>query len=126
MKIYSNNYVQHITTLGIGAFLLPIPTLAQDFGWLLGLVANTAYLFQTIVPVLIMVAVALFIWGLVLFIFSSGDEKKLDEGKQRMMWGVIALFFIVTIWGLVALLQQLTGVYPTEDAIMQAPQAIFK
>jgi hypothetical protein len=63
-----------------------------------------------VVLVLTGLALAFFIWGLVVFIRNSGDEKAKDEGKQKMIWGIIALFFIISVWGLVALLQEVTGV----------------
>ena len=61
------------------------------------------------IPVLVALALALFIWGLVVFIANSGSDNKRDEGKSRMVWGVIALFVIVSVWGIVEILQDLTG-----------------
>ncbi|HEY4483121.1 MAG TPA: pilin [Candidatus Paceibacterota bacterium] len=61
-------------------------------------------LIQTIVtraiPILTAVALLYFIWGLVQFIMSAGGEKH-EEGKTKMWWGIIALFVIVSIWGIV-------------------------
>lgn len=45
-----------------------------------------------------------FVYGLAKFIFNSGDEDKVDEGKQLMFWGVIALFVMVSVWGLITFL----------------------
>ena len=56
------------------------------------------------------IALVVFMWGLIKFIGQAGDEKGVAEGKQRMIWGVVALFLIVTVWGIVALLAQLFGV----------------
>jgi hypothetical protein len=79
-------------------------TFVQNAFGALGNIINLA------IPVLVALGVLFFIWGLVQFIFASGDESAKDEGKRKMIWGVIALFVIVSVWGLVALLNQVTGV----------------
>lgn len=40
-----------------------------------------------------------FIWGLSKFIYASGNEEKVADGKMIMKWGLIGLFFMVSIWG---------------------------
>jgi hypothetical protein len=75
-----------------------------------GIVGTLGDFIEQLVPIVIALGVLFFIWGLVQFIFASGDEAAKDEGKRKMIWGVIALFVIVSVWGLVALLNQLTGV----------------
>lgn len=55
-------------------------------------------------------ALLLFFWGVALFIYSAGDDTRRAEGKKRMIWGIIALFVIFAIWGIISLLCQLTGI----------------
>ncbi len=75
------------------------------------------------IPVLVALALLFFIWGVVRFISSSGDEKAAEEGKSKMVWGIIALFVIVSVWGLVAFLNDVTGVNQGES--YQAPFSDF-
>lgn len=59
------------------------------------------------------VAVVVFIWGIVKMILgmSRGEaDKAIQEGKSRMIWGIVALFLIVSIWGVTALLAEIVGV----------------
>ncbi|MEK7514584.1 MAG: hypothetical protein AAB587_02070 [Patescibacteria group bacterium] len=51
-------------------------------------------------------ALLTFIWGLARFILHIGGDKSLEEGKRLMGWGVITLFIISSIWGIVGFLQQ--------------------
>ena len=51
-------------------------------------------------------ALALFFWGIAKFILSAGSEEKQSEGKSIMLWGVIALFVMSSIWGIVRFLSQ--------------------
>ena len=46
-----------------------------------------------------------FIYGLVTYLLSTGDEEKRKEARQVMIWGIIILFVIVVVWGLVAVLE---------------------
>jgi uncharacterized membrane protein YidH (DUF202 family) len=61
-------------------------------------------LVNSVIILLIGLAMLYFIWGIVEFIGKSGDEEGRKEGKSKMIWGIIALFVIVSMWGLVGLL----------------------
>src|SRR3989344_9407038 len=49
-------------------------------------------------------AVLAFIWGLSKFIFASGNEEKIAEGKLIMRWGLIGLFIMFSIWAIMLML----------------------
>lgn len=58
-------------------------------------------------------ALLAFFWGLAMFIFRvGGDEKAVDKGKVLMKWGLIALFVLVSVWGIIRFFQGelLTGI----------------
>jgi len=63
---------------------------------------------QPIVPLLIGLAVVIFIYGVITLIFSEGGEKK-EEGKQFMIWGIVGFFVMISMWGLVAILTNTFG-----------------
>ena len=51
-------------------------------------------------------ALLVFFWGLAKFVFRvGGDESAVKEGRNMMVWGLITLFVMLSIWGLVKLLQ---------------------
>lgn len=52
---------------------------------------------QIIVPLVFTLALLMFFWGVVKYIRS--DDK--EEGKKIMVWGIIALFVMSSVWGLV-------------------------
>lgn len=62
-----------------------------------------------IIPLLIALAVVWFIWGVVQFITAKDEEKK-GEARSTMIHGIIALFVIVAMWGLVSLVRNFFGV----------------
>lgn len=53
-------------------------------------------------PTIVGITLLVFLWGLMRFIGAGGDEKRIQEGKDLMFWGVIALFVMVSIWAIVA------------------------
>lgn len=99
-----------ITMLPVGLFL-PVIALAQtpDLGWFESAANQVGDLVAILIPIVIAIGLLFFIWGLVQFIAASGDEGAKEEGKRKMIWGVVALFVMVAVWGLVELLGTLVG-----------------
>ena len=107
-----------VRTLGIGQDAAPnvsnlITTSTASSGCTLGpkfqglLDYVTCIIGKSVIPLLMAVAVVMFVWGAVKFFIIGGDEeKKRDEGKQFMLWGIIALAVMISIWGLVKILGQ--------------------
>jgi len=62
----------------------------------------TCIINDAVIPLIFALAIALFLWGAVQFlILHGGEEAKRTQGKQLMIWGIIALVVMVGIWGLV-------------------------
>lgn len=61
------------------------------------------------IPILISLAVAWFIWGVISYVIAKEEETK-KEGKDKMIYGIIGLLVIVSIWGLVSIVQRTFGV----------------
>ena len=55
-------------------------------------------------------AVAAFFYGLARYIFSRGSEDSIAKGKYIMTWGIIAMFVMSAIWGIVLFLQGVFGI----------------
>jgi len=81
------------------------------------LTTNIQPLLNAIVPILITIGVIYFIWGIVQYVIAD-DEKAKDAGKNRMIYGLIGLFVIVTFWGLITVISNTLGVQN-----VQAPTA---
>ena len=60
--------------------------------------------------VLIGVAVLVFIWGLVKFIVNADKEEERKQGKQLMLWGLIALVVISSLGAIITLIGNTFGV----------------
>lgn len=64
------------------------------------LIAKFIDIINPILTLLVAVAMLVFFKGLVGFIAKSGDEKSHAEGRSLMVWGLIALFVMVSTIGI--------------------------
>jgi hypothetical protein len=89
--------------IGVGAYLLPVLAFAQnnpELGNLESLLKAIGRLVNLATPIVIGLALLAFFWGLVKFIFASSDDDK-KSGKSFMIGGIIALFVMVAIVGII-------------------------
>lgn len=74
----------------------------------------------TLVIVLLdIMALAVFVWGIVKFIFAASNPEKLKDAKQILWWGVIGLFVLTSVTGIVIALQTYFGVTSQSIPILQ-------
>jgi len=64
----------------------------------------TCTLMNAVVPLLGALAIAGFVYGIIKYFLNPNNEEKRKDGKNFMFWGIITLFVIVSIWGLVGIL----------------------
>ena len=56
----------------------------------------------TLVPLVFAIAFLVFIWGLFRYLIAKGaDDESRKSGKNLMLWGLIAFFVMVSVWGIV-------------------------
>jgi hypothetical protein len=67
----------------------------------------TCVLTRFVVPFLMALAVVAFVYGIIQYFLNP--EK---NGKSFMLWGIIALFVMVSIWGLVGIFSNTLGTGP--------------
>jgi len=94
-------------TFGSIAALAPALAFAQTINDIVGTIGG---IIQAITPIVVALALLYFFWGLAKYILAAGDEGSKQEGKGIMIWGIIALFVMVAVWGLVQVLVETFGV----------------
>jgi hypothetical protein len=61
-------------------------------------------LLQILNPILSAIAFIVFFWGLSKFILNgSGNQAELKKGKDYMMWGILALFILISFGAIVSM-----------------------
>lgn len=60
------------------------------------------FILAVLVPLVFAVAFLVFIWGMFQYFIAGGaNEEKREEGKKLAIWGIVAFFVMVSVWGLV-------------------------
>jgi hypothetical protein len=96
--------------LVIGALVFPLVSFAQDTNLtsFTSLSTGLASIVKTLIPVAFGLAVLFFFWGLATYIIGKDQDK--EVAKKRMIWGVIAIFIMSSIWGIVGFISGTLGV----------------
>jgi len=110
------------TAAAVAAFALPMLASAQGIvsttpqQGIIGLIvfANTAL--NDIMILLITAAIVAFFWGMVKYLMSGANGESRADGLKTIMYSLIAIFVMVSIWGVIHLLQATFGVSNSNSA----------
>ena len=108
-------YYISTTTGNVSTGNVGCPTSVRTLGQLLK--AAACFINKLIIPLLFTVALAGFIYGVVTYVINAGNSEKRTEGSQFMIWGIVALFVMISVWALVGVVTNTFGLnyatYPT-------------
>ena len=99
MKLFNR---KTLFATSLAYFILPMIALAANN--LTDVFTTIAKLATTAMELLVGLAVLVLVWGIVKYIISADDPTARAEGRSLVLWGVIGVFAIVSIWGLVNIL----------------------
>lgn len=52
-------------------------------------------------PIVVALALLYFFWGLASYILKAGDDDGRKKARETMIWGILALFIMVSVWGII-------------------------
>ncbi len=93
-----------LTVSALAASVFPAIASAQNIGGIFSLLNQANQLINQVIPFIIALTVLVFLWGVFMFVVSGADSEKRKEAQGYMIWGIIALFVMVSVWGLVNIL----------------------
>ena len=101
--------MQHSRTtsgiVGSALFLVPLFAAAQSTPQnITQLYALALSLFNSAIPVLIGATAVVFLYGVVKYVAVGGDSGDRDEAIAYILYGLIGLFVMLSLWGLVGIL----------------------
>lgn len=79
------------------------------------------FISRYIVPLMFALAIVFFIYGVIGYIKNADNEAERTKGRDFMIWGIIALFVMVSVWGIVNLLRNTFSLNDQELPIPQFP-----
>ncbi|MBI2023747.1 hypothetical protein HYT01_04280 [Candidatus Giovannonibacteria bacterium] len=89
------------------ALVLPLVVSAQNVQ---GAMQTIQTILNAIIPILMIIATIVFLWGVIKYITAGGDEEALSTGRSYMIFGLIGLTVMVAVWGIVTLIVNTFGV----------------
>lgn len=86
-------------------FLAPVLVFAQGRtgSGIQSLLQQVMSIITQLIPIVIGIAVLMFLWGVLKYVTAKGEEDQ-KEARGVMLYGIIALFVMVSVWGLVNIL----------------------
>lgn len=89
-------------TASVATFATPVLAFAAatDFK---GVVAIVIGLIKSLVPLVVALTLLVFIWGIFQLV-RTNDEDARKEAIAIITYGIVALFVMVSVWGLVSIL----------------------
>lgn len=87
---------------------------AQSIGLLMSRVNR--FVLNPIISIMFVVAFVLFVFGLFSFFQAKreGGDESIQKGKRHMVWGIIGMFIMVSVFGIMQLLINSLGVEGVE------------
>ena len=107
------------TFLGLGllmAFFLPFVASAATPVTIPVFLGRVRGILDALIPFIIGLAVFVIIWGIFNYVVHAAEEEKRTEARSYIVWGIIGVFLMISIWGFVTILINTLGVGSTIDA----------
>jgi len=104
----ASEFLQNTETLGGTGGVCGIPPSGANFGHVMNYL--TCLITKSFIPLVFSLAVLLFVWGVVQYVVSGASEEQKEKGKQYMLWGIIALTVMVSVWGIAKIIGTTFGI----------------
>lgn len=56
-----------------------------------------------LIRLMFVVALVVFLWGIVEYIRGAGSSDSREQGTRHIIWGLIGLFIMVSVYGIIEL-----------------------
>ncbi len=92
----------------------------QSTGTIQAVICKIGEIMNTLIPILIVLGVVYFVWGVISYMIGSDEEAK-KKGRDRVIYGIIGLVVIVGMWGLVKIVTNTFGLNNQAGGGIQTP-----
>lgn len=112
-----------IVLSSVGAIVAPFFAFAQNAGLctyqtgIQAVICKIGEILNTIIPILIVLGVVYFIWGVITYMIGADEEAK-KKGRDKIIYGIIGLVVIVGMWGLVKIVTSTFGISNNPSGIV--------
>ncbi|MEI6478781.1 MAG: hypothetical protein WCO18_00665 [bacterium] len=82
----------------------PLLAFAQNFTSVQSGISSIRDIINSLIPLIIGIAVLVFLWGLVQYVTAGADEEKKAAARGIIIYGIIIIFVMTAVWGFVRIL----------------------
>ncbi len=68
------------------------------------------HIINPVIGVIFALGFVLFLFGVVRYIFYSGNDAERENGKKHITWGLVGMFIMVAVAGIINLIKNTIGV----------------
>lgn len=65
-----------------------------------------------LIAIMFAVATLYFFYGVARYIWSPDDEKKREEGRRAMLWGIVGMFIMTSVFSIMSFIISTIGADP--------------
>ncbi len=105
--------MKKIIVVGLG-LMAPFIVFAQTWAFI---VTTLKGIVNSAIVLIMIIAVAVFLWGIAKFITAAGDETKIKSARGYIIYGLIGIFVMVSFWGIIQVFGSTFGFTPGQGTI---------
>ena len=94
------------------AAAFPLIALAQPQDVVSPIITQMANGVRVLVALTFLLALFFFAWGIIKLIIAAGDPEKIKEARGFLLWGIIGIAVLASVFGLISFLQRYFGITP--------------
>ncbi len=122
MKYFKHVFLALVAITPVVSFAAPIFNVSggiqQDFfGSILGLINGA------LIPIVVALAILTFLYGLLKLVTAGGDQEKRKEATGTIIWGIIVLTVMFSLYGLIRFVQGTFGIGGNDSTGLTVPKA---
>lgn len=102
----------------VALFVAPLSVFATE---LKDTFESIGELIGVLTPIIVALALMAFFWGLAMYVLNfSGEDKDKKKGRDMMVYGLLVLFVMVSVWGIVNILQSTFDINPNNSTLQDS------
>lgn len=80
--------------------------LAGDYGTIAGLINRLIEIINQLILLMVALAIVAFLWGIAQYMLNLDSEDIRQRMRKFMIWGIVAIFVMVSVYGILRVLQE--------------------
>lgn len=91
----------------LALIFLSLPSIVAAASTLNNIENAVLNILNSVIPLFIVVAVVFFLWTVLKYINSGDNAETRAQARSLMIYGIVAIFVMVSVWGLVGVLRNM-------------------